>query len=187
MVIFIPSHLEKTIPIVSQMSSMINKYTELYGDEDSLGSFDYYYSHYSIDPIKRFIELCLSKEDYPGESNELDNSYSEVVNYLVKKFYSVKGTSFVFDYMEKYLNFKFTGGYRYSVTGAEFTILSVKTTDLAVFIKTMEEFLSALLYFGNLSATIETATLTVEDSVNSYINVEVDRFKKFEATVLNLN
>ena len=139
MVIFIPSHLEKNIPIVNQMSSMINEYTEKYGNDDSLGSFDYYYSHYSIDPLKRFIELCLNKDDYIDNGTEdVENSYSDVVNYLVKKFYSVKGTALVFEYMERYLNFSFVSGYKYSISGVEFTISYVKTTDLSIYIKTLD-------------------------------------------------
>ena len=179
MIVHVPSHLRQNIPIIDQMAKLIEEYTKQFGNESSLGSFDYYYSYYSIDPVKRFIELCLDPDDYEEES------YNDIVSYLVKRFYSVKGTSFVFDYMEKYLDFNFTKGYHYSVNEIIFEIDEVKTTDLAMYIKSLKEFLSALLYYGDLAATIRLAELSVEETISSYIDYDFVKFREFEAVEFN--
>ena len=86
--IYIPNHLEESLPIIKQLSLMIQKYSETYKDT-SLSSFNHYYSYYSMDIVKRFIEICLEDQ---LSIEELENSeyYNSVVNYLVKLFYSVK-------------------------------------------------------------------------------------------------
>ena len=174
MIIYVPGHLRQNIPIIDQFSSIIEKYSEIYGDKESLGSFDYYYSYYSIDPVKRFIELCLDPDDYKE-----DNNYSDVVSYLVKRFYSVKGTSFVFEYMEEYLNFKFSNGYHYSINEVIFEIDVVKTSDLSLYIKTLKEFLSSLLYYGDLVATIQRAELSIDETITSCVDYNFMKYREF--------
>lgn len=185
MIIYIPSHLEKTIPIVKQLSSMIQGYSEEYGTQDSLGSFDYYYTHYSSDAVKKFIELCLLREDY--EEDYEDGYYDGMINYLTKLFYSVKGTLKVFQYMEEYLGIEFktnTEGakFKYSINEVQFEIEEVTTTDISVYISRMKDFLSALLYYGDLGAIIDTVNLIISEEISNNGTLGINRYKEFTVT-----
>jgi hypothetical protein len=92
MKIFIPKNLTN-IEIISQLKKMIDGYEDYY--EETSNPFDNYYYYLKNDDVKRFISLCL-------DETKIDSSqeYSEVLNYICRLFYSVKGTPLVFDYIE---------------------------------------------------------------------------------------
>lgn len=179
MIIYIPNHLEQNLPIVRQLSSMIQEYSKIYGNQDSLGSFDYYYTHYNSDAVKAFIELCLPW-DPKKYSNEAE--YSGVISYLVKLFYSVKGTYLVFPYMEKYLGIEFVGKIKYTINRIEFEISEVTAYDISVYISKMKGFLSALLYYGDLAAIIDIMNLKIEEIISNNISIGIKRYKEFTVT-----
>ena len=177
MIIYIPNHLEQNLPIVKQLSSMIQEYSKLYGEVDSLGSFDYYYAHYNSDSVRSFIELCLPKENYSN-----DSEYSGIVDYLTKLFYSVKGTYLVFLYMKKYLKIDFIGEIKYTINHIQFEISEITTHDLSVYISRLKDFLASLLYYGDLEATINTINLRIEETISNSISVGIKRYKEFTVT-----
>jgi hypothetical protein len=156
---------------------MIQEYSKLYGNIDSLGSFDYYYAHYSGDSVRSFIELCLLRSDYSSESE-----YSGIVDYLTKLFYSVKGTYLVFLYMKKYLKIDFIGKIKYNLNHIEFEISEIITNDLSMYISSLKGFLSTLLFYGDLAANINTINLKLEERVSNTISVGIKKYKEFTVT-----
>lgn len=174
MVIHIPNHLEKSLPIVKQLSDMIRSYSELYGNQDTLDSFDYYYTHYSSDSVKKFIETCLSKDDF----EDLEY-YEGVVSYLTKLFYSVKGTSEVFRLMSEHLGVKFLGEISYTINSIDFELAEVTTGDISVYIKTMTDFLSSLMYYGDLAVDIEVVNLKISEEISNYMSVGIQRYQEY--------
>lgn len=190
MVIYIPSHLEETLPIVKQMSQLIQGYSEVYGQTNTLGSFDDYYTHYSSDSVRRFIELCLPSpdpSDYledPEKLKELQDIRTGTINYLVKLFYSVKGTRHVFKFMKDHLNIDMDlETVEYTINYLKFTINEVTVQyDLHVFITSMKEFLSALLYYGDLATIIELVNFKIKEIISNNISLGISRYKEFTVT-----
>ena len=176
MIVHIPSHLE-LIPVVNQFSQMIQSYSELYPESTELGSFDYYYSHYSNDFVKQFIKLSL-------ESQGIDPDDENTVNYLTKLFYSVKGTQKIFEYMHKYLGINFIGDVSYSINEVVFEIEEVTVTDISVYIKTLKEFLSALLYYYDLNIIIDLMNLKVSEVLSVYYSASAQKYKEFSVSAM---
>ena len=83
MKIHVPIHLRK-IEVIDQMCKMIEEYGENFYI-DTTDSFENYYYYLKLDPVKRFLNLCISRSDlYSGQD------YEVVINYLSRLFYSVK-------------------------------------------------------------------------------------------------
>lgn len=180
--IYIPNHLEESIPIIKQLSLMIQKYSETQNNT-SINSFDHYYLYYSMDIVKRFIEICLENQLSTDDELEDPEYYNGIVNYLVKLFYSVKGTKLVFAYLRDYLGLKFEGEIIYTVHKIDFTISEITTSNISLYVSSLKDFLSTLLYFGDLSVIIRAINLKVDE--NLVLNIHTDlscRYKEFSVT-----
>lgn len=164
---------------------MVIEYNKSYPGK-SLDSFDDYYSYYSINTIRKFIELCLEgQENMNPMFKEGINKKEDVINYLVKLFYSVKGTAKVFEYMEKHLGIKFSGGIdniKYTVNEIIFNIDEVSTEDVQVFIDSMKNFLSSLLYYGSLITEISKINLNLESTINISVTTDIQKYKEYIIT-----
>jgi hypothetical protein len=168
MFVYIPRHLEK-IEIVSQMTQLLSGYVSTYGDPEASKSFDYYYYYYTVDPVKNFIRMCL----YPSGTDSEDTG---VLWYLIRLFYSVKGTPKVLDLMESELGLEFVpdpSGRKYTYDNNKITyeLKNVSTFNLDSFMEAQEKFLGALLYYHDLTAVIDNARLYVSDTLESDISV----------------
>lgn len=170
MKIFIPKNLTN-IEIISQLKKMIDGYAEYYSETQ--GSFDNYYYYLKNDDVKRFIGLCIKEEDLNSA-----NEYSEVLNYISRLFYSVKGTPLVFDYIEKYLGIKLSN-ISYDAKTISFEIDCIETNNINMFISSFRNFLNALLYFGELKATIEMMKLIIKGEIKTNVSSGIIRYKEF--------
>ena len=170
MKIFIPKNLTN-IEIISQLKKMIDGYAEYY--EETNGSFDNYYYYLKNDDVKRFITLCISEET-------LDSSqeYSEVINYISRLFYSVKGTPLVFNYIEKYLGIKLKN-IVYTAETISFEVEEIETFNINSFVNSLRNFLSALLYYGELTSTIEMINLIIKGEIHTNVSSGIIRYKEF--------
>lgn len=190
MIIYIPNHLEK-LPIIEQFSKMVQGYSELQQDSLAIsGSFDYYYSYYSNDYIRKFIELSLNLNKDYNDSGSIDSEDSEIreniINYLVKLFYSVKGTNKVFEYMKEFLGIEFIGDIRYTINEVAFEIAEVTTLDISVYIKTMKEFLSALLFYYDLDLIIDLMNLKLKEILSLSVSADIQKYKEFTVSARGL-
>lgn len=175
MKVYIQPHLRK-IEIVDQMYNMIQEYANYY--VESVNSFsDYYYFDLKNDPVKKFLKLCIS-EDSIKEGQE----YEEVINYLSRLFYSVKGTVKVFDYMKQYLGLEFEGDIVYTTKYIEFKLAEISISDENLFYESMRDFLDALLYFRELRSSIDSVDLVLSGEISSSIGSGIVVYNKFIAT-----
>lgn len=170
MKVYIPSHLE-SLEIIRQMKLMINEYSKYY--VDALNPFDDYYYSLKSDPVKRFINICLTKE-----SISTSQDYEEVINYISRLFYSVKGTIKVFDYMKKYLKLEFEGDLVYSTKYIEFKLINLTLNDENLFYESLVEFLDTLLYYQELRININSIDLKLTGEINSEIGSTLVKYNK---------
>lgn len=174
MTIHIPAHLDN-IKIVSQLSSFIKAYSEQF--TESSGSFDHYYNQYTQDSIKKFIYLSLEVSNVTESNN-----YNEVAIYLSRLFYSVKGSLRIFDYMKDYLKIPFVGEILYTINEIRFEVSEITTVDMENYISSMKDFISSLLYYNDLSITIDTIKLIVSGNIENIISSGIISYKEFKAT-----
>ncbi len=169
MKIFIPKNLTN-IEIIHQLKEMIKGYAEYY--EETQGSFDNYYYYLKNDDVKRFIGLCIKEEDLDSTQK-----YSEVINYVSRLFYSVKGTPLVFDYIESCLGIKLHN-ITYTAETISFDIEEINVNNINTFIGSFRNFLNALLYFGELRSTIEVINLIIKGEIHSNVTSGIIRYKE---------
>lgn len=174
MFICIPKHLSN-IEIISEMTELLRGYINEYG-LNNYKSFDYYYYYYTIDPVKNFIRMCLYDGDVLDEG---------ILWYLIKLFYSVKGTPKVLDLMESKLKLKFipdSSGkkYNYSDTKISYQLEDIQTFNLNSFLEAQEKFLGALLYYSDLESFIKVARLHIEENLGSDLSLINWNYTKYE-------
>lgn len=174
MKIYIPDHL-KSLKIIEQMDQMIKEYSSKYYTSNSDSFNDYYYSLMS-DPVKKFVSLCISKDSI-NESQD----YEEVINYISKLFYSVKGTIKVFDYMKTYLGLVFEGDLVYSTQYIEFKLSDLTLSDENLFYESLTDFLDALLYYRELRINIDSIDLDLTGDINNFIGATINKFNEITA------
>lgn len=174
MKVFIPSHLKK-IEVINQMAKMIQEYSTNYYEGGS-NSFDDYYYSLRNDPVKKFLNLCIS-EDNIGK----DQNYEDVINYLSRMFYSVKGTIKVFDYMKSFLGLKFEGDIIYTTKYIEFTLTEISLSDENLFYESLKGFLDALLYYQELRTNIGIINLILTGDIDNYVGSNLTCYNKFTA------
>ena len=97
----------------------------------------------------------------------------------MKKFYSVKGTSLVFDYMKKYLGIKFKGNITYTVSEVIFDIEDVTVKNLQYYIESLKSFLSSLLYYGDLIAEINKMNLILDNTIDISVGCDIQQYKEY--------
>ena len=174
MKVYIPSHLRK-IEVVDQIAKMIQEYASNY-HENTTDSFDDYYYSLKNDPVKKFLNLCIS-EDSIGP----DQNYEDVINYLSRMFYSVKGTIKVFDYMKAFLGLNFEGDIVYTTEYIEFNLTEISLSDENLFYESLKGFLDALLYYQELRTNIGSINLMLTGDIENYIGSNLTCYNKFVA------
>lgn len=175
MVIYIPNHLKESIPLLKDMTKMIEKYNKDYRTK-SVGSFDLYYNHQNLSSIRKFIEICLNNSDvkFP-EGIDQEN----IINYLSALFYNVKGTRRVFDYMRDYLGISIKKEeITYTVSSLVLNIDEISTTNIFTYVESLKDFLSSLLYYGDLVSEIKKISLKVNDSIKVSISSVIQKYKE---------
>lgn len=176
MKIYIPKRLLE-IPIIDQFSKMITYYSDNIESEEDFPFLGYNNSQ-KLDPVKEFIDICLSVQNYP-ENQDVEN----ISNYLVKLFYSVKGTVKVFEYMEKYLGITFVGDVRYTTELVDFSIKDVLVEDEDLFNQLLSGFLSSLLYYNNLGISSSTSDLVIRGVIENSANGKIIQYNIITTTL----
>lgn len=172
----IEPHLER-FEAISQLKKLIIEYGKLKSSglfKDTENSFEDYLYSQSLDPVKRFLHLCIPQSQYPD--------YDQMINYWSSKFQTFRGTLKIFDYLQEMggvmgiLIGKGSPGdndyippYKYDTKTLEVNFTEVETTDMNLFVKTGTEFFKALLYFQDLRDTYKTIKLDLTSEI--YINL----------------
>ena len=173
--IYVPKHLRR-LEIVNNLCEMIQKYGE--GYQESTGSFDSYQTYMKIDPVKRFIGMCLSEIPIP-----LDQDYETVLNYITRLFYSIKGTYSVFEYMKRYLGLEFVDDFvLYTTKTISFTLVRKVGDDISLFDEYLLEFLRYLLYFESINYSIRDAMIDIRDELDFYGGPGIITYKRYIVT-----
>lgn len=175
MTIYIPKHLRDNIEIFKQMYDMVVKYAEI-TTEPRYAFSDYHWS-LSNDPVKRFLDLCISNQY--SEVDEED--YSAIINYLTALFYSVKGTHKIFDYLLNYNIIKTSKAkIKYTSKSIDITLDGI-TIERGLFCEAFEKFLCALLFFDSLKITINNLDITMRGELGVSINHGELHYQFYEA------
>lgn len=159
--IHIPSHLEK-LEVVSQLKKLLTEYAKsgvTYDGED-------YIYQSSLDPVKKFLMLCLSK-DKIGKAD-----YDTLINYYTSKFFSFRGTLKIFEFLDEIkdiLGVKIKS-YSYTVTSLEIEFEEVETFDMNLFTLSISEFFKALLYYQDYLDIINSLRLDLVSDLNINIS-----------------
>ena len=167
MFIYIPRHLNK-LEIVSQMTNLLQEYVKTYGSSNTRDSFDYYYYYYTLDPVKNFIRMCLTRDNKVVDEG--------VQWYLIHLFYSVKGTPKVLELMETILGLEFIpdkygNKFIYDENSISYNLKEISTFNIKSFMEAQEKFLSSLLYYYDITTIIDKAKLIVEEELSSNVSI----------------
>lgn len=157
----IPKHFER-FEIISQLKQLLVEYSKGGVTNDGNDSFENYLYQNSLDPVRRFLLLCISK-DKIGEAD-----YDTLINYYTSKFFSFRGTLKIFEFMDEIkdiLGIKIKN-YTYSVTTLEIEFDEIETFDMNLFISSATEFFKSLLYFHEYLDVIDILRLDLESNIN---------------------
>ena len=72
--LYIPEHLRK-IGVIKQLCTLVEEYSKVY-EENIEDSFDDYNYSLKVDPVKKFINMCLPEESVYGPKQEGDPDLS---------------------------------------------------------------------------------------------------------------
>lgn len=177
MTIYIPQHLHQ-LEIIQTLVKMLQYYEE-HRDTSSeeIENFDQLYYLYSLDPVKRFIEMCITEV---GE----DQDYDTVINYYVNKFYHCKGTQRVLQMMEEALGITFESDPIYNNSNIVLQISEIKISNISTWSEALKDFLDHLLYYDQIQMTIENLRLQIQDTTEGFIGNSLILYKKFKLRVL---
>jgi len=189
MKIYIPQYL-RDIPVLSQLSSMYEIFANLYkGGNES--SFSAYRESLKRDPVKYFVNMCLS--DNLSSGNISEETYINIVNYITHLFYCVKGTRKVFDYMHEFLDDFLhlielePGRYgRYDGRHIEVRFNNLVVTDGELFYTSLIKFFDALLVFEDIKTNIEIE-MEIKDEIANFIVAGLVCYKKFNIEEEDIN
>jgi hypothetical protein len=171
MTIFVPQHLRK-IPLLGELCEIIKRYAEEY--EQTSSSFDDYRSYMKIDPVKRFIGMCLN--DY---YQRIGGEFDEVaLNYLTRLFYSVRGTYNVIVFSERYLGLQFES-VSYTPRALSFILDHIIGNDVSLFDEYINTFYHYLLYSGDLNYKVKDLTVTIDESLSLFGGNGIVSYKRF--------
>ena len=92
--IHIPKHFER-FEVISQLKELLTEYAKGGITNDGENSFESYFYQNSLDPVKKFLMLCIPK-DKIGEAD-----YDTVINYYTSKFFSFRGTLKIFEFIDE--------------------------------------------------------------------------------------
>ena len=189
MKIYIPNHLRR-LRIVNQMCKMIEKYQETGYYEEYTDPYKYYYSSVNNDPVKKFIGVCLSDTttgDKAAGIEELEN----IVNYLTKLFYSIKGCNEkIIECLKTKLGLKISSSEfkkEKSLISLDIELKSMPTVvsnNEKFFIESFTDFLKSLMLLNTIYIVIKTHKLTISDSIKIAIQTDL---KVFNAEKISLD
>ena len=168
--IYIPPHLRK-IGILKNLCDIITEYSKNYVSTGT--SFDDYQTYLKIDPVLRFISLCISED-------EVDQDYKTTLNYLTHLFYSIKGTTKVFDYMHSFLGLQFEGDIVYTSKVLSFSLSGIKGSDASLFNSYLKEFIESLLYFETMDYKLSEISITIKSDTEAYTSNNIITYKRFK-------
>lgn len=171
MKLYIPKHLRE-IELIDQLYRMIEEYGKSYS-QTSQESFNNYYISQSNDPVKIFLELCISRDSIGS-----DQDYDEVINYLSKLFYSAKGTVKIFDYMVQFLGLDFDGEIIYDSKEITINLNSLNISNETLFYNSLKDFLDSLVYYEKLNTNIGSVDLIIESNFINYVSGNLRSYSK---------
>lgn len=145
---------------------MIEKYGSEYKVTES--SFSDYQTNMKIDPVLRFVGFCVKKKE-----DQSEEEYEAILSYIVRLFYSVRGTKRVFDYISRYLGIRFAGDPIYTSKSISFSIdNNTSSYDVSLFNTYLIEFLDTLLYYENLGYKVDwNLDITGEEELYCGMNI----------------
>jgi len=168
---FIPENLLK-IPIISQMKVI----WDLYTPDPVTTSL----SEEEFNGIKSFIESCIN--DGSGDIVSSEEDQINIINYLTKLFYCVKGTPKVFEYMKDYLGIRFESDPVYKDFSISMKITEVSTLSIDEYFKSFCKFIRELLYYYELTVIIDTINLVITKDLTSSLGATAVLYKEFNIT-----
>ena len=168
--IYIPPHLRK-VGILKNLCDIVEEYSKNYVSSGS--SFDDYQTYLKIDPVLRFISLCIPE-------SEVEQDYKTTLNYLTHLFYSVRGTAKVFEYMKTFLKLEFSGDIVYTSKVLSFSLSDIKGSDASLFNSYLKAFMEALMYYEILDYKLSEVTITIEADIKAYTNNNIVTCKRFK-------
>lgn len=180
MKIYIPQHLRE-VDIIDQLYRMIEAYGKEYSNTTN-DSFSGYQNYRVDDPVKKFLELCIS-EDSIGENQD----YDEVIRYLSKLFYSVKGTIKIFDYIATFLGLDLDGDILYDGQTITMNFINLNVPNEALFYESLRNFLDALICYVELNTNIDTVDLTIQSNFINYIGGNLRSYNKITVDPYEIN
>ena len=202
--LYIPEHL-RNIGVIKQLCTLVEEYSKVYEEniEDSFDDYDY---SLKVDPVKKFINMCLPEESVYGPKQEgdpdlspwvlkdgefkrvaweKDQDYEITINYLTRLFYGVKGTTTVLTYLKQYLGLRIVGEITYTPHYVEFYVDQLEVDDEGLFRDALEDFLGALLFWEELNVNFGKVSLTVHANMKSYMNGGAVCYRYYTATPFN--
>jgi hypothetical protein len=152
---------------------MVEEYEKTY--EDTSTSFTGYQNYMKIDPVLRFVSFCISKKE-----DQTEEEYQAILNYVVRLFYSVRGTRRVFDYIQRYLGIRFIGNPIYTVKSISFSIANqTEWYDVSLFNTYLVDFLNFLLYYEALSYKVDL-NLNITETKDLYLGIGMKTYKIYK-------
>lgn len=192
MKIRIDPHLT-SFEVIRQLKELIVEYNKLKNSgeyQDSEYSFgDYLYSQ-SLDPVRRFLMLCISPESLGS-----DVDYNQMITYWTEKFQTFRGTLKIFDFLKEIggiLGVKIGKGepgeegyippYYYDTKILEVNFTEVETTDMNLFVKAGMEFFKSLLYYQELRDTYEILRLDLTSEIQINLSAGSQFYSSYTIT-----
>ena len=170
--IYIPQHL-RNLGIFRDLGRMIEEYESNY--QEPVSSFTDYQNYMKIDPVLRFIGFCVKKKD-----EQTEEEYQAILEYIMRLFYSVRGTRRVLDYIERYLGIKFIGEPVYTVKTLSFSIANqTEWYDVSLFNSYLLDFLSTLLYYESISYKVDL-NLEITETKDLYMGIGLKTYKIYK-------
>lgn len=179
MKIRIDPHLTR-FEVIRQLRDLIISYNKAKTSgeyEDEKYSFNDYLYQRSLDPVKKFLLLCIPEESLSG-----DVDYDQMITYWTNKFQTFRGTLKIFDILSEMGGIlgiilgkgspgdsDYVPSYYYDTKTLEVNFTETETTDINLLVRTGTEFFKALLYYQELRDTYETIKLNLVSDI--YINL----------------
>ena len=176
MKIHIPSHLEK-FEVISQLKKILVEYSKGGLTTDGTNSFEDYLYQRSLDPVKKFLLMCISK-DRIGENV----NYESLINYYTSVFFSFRGTLKIFDILDNIKNILGITiiSHEYTVTTLTVEFGDVETSSINLFSSISTEFFKALFYYQDYMDTIETLKLDLVSDINVTITGGIVSYTEYK-------
>ncbi len=173
--IHIPSHFEK-FEIISQLKQILTEYAKGGVTNSGDDSFESYFYQSSLDPVKKFLMLCISEDKLGGAD------YDTIINYYTSKFFSFRGTLKIFEFLDEIkdvLGIKIKD-YSYSVSSLDIEFEDIETFDINLFTSSVVEFFKALLYFQEYQDAIESLRLDLVTDINIVLSGGLISYNKYK-------